>query len=187
MSQMTDPQTFSSAAPSWHDFYLLCGGAAATLAGLMFVAVTFGASLVNDENAATMRAFVDPPLFHFMHVITTACVFVMPSMSPTVFGALILAGAGARSLGLAWVYRHYRRAHKERGDMEASDWLIGIVLPGISFALLMLGGIGLLVGLGPSLTIVAGATLAVLIIGMRSAWELMLWLVAEVGRRDKSP
>ena len=184
---MTDAQSFSTAAPSWHDFYLLCGGAAATLAGLMFVAVTFGAGLVNDENAATMRAFVDPPLFHFMHVITTACIFLMPSMTATVFGALLLAGAAARLVGLAWVYRYYRRAHEERGDMELSDWLIGILLPGVAFALFITGGVGLVMGLGPSLTIVAGATLGILVIGMRSAWELMLWLVGEVARRDKSP
>jgi hypothetical protein len=41
--------SFLAAAATWQSFYLLVGAAAATLIGLMFVAVTFGSSLVTMQ------------------------------------------------------------------------------------------------------------------------------------------
>jgi hypothetical protein len=180
---MTDPDAFVATVQSWHDFYLLTGGAAATLTGLMFVAVTFGAGLVSKANATTVRAFLDPPVSHFVHVIVTACVVVMPTMTGRVFGALLLAGVVLRLASLVWVYRQYREAHRLHGDMELSDWTMGIVLPALAFVVLSVAAIGFLTGLHAWFSPVGGATLGVLIIGVRSAWELMLWLVGEVGRR----
>lgn len=47
-----------------------------------------------------MRAFVDPPLTHFVHVILTACLLVMPTMTAPTFGCLLFLGAALRWVGL---------------------------------------------------------------------------------------
>jgi hypothetical protein len=180
---MMDAEAFLSSAQRWHDFYLLAGGAAATLTGLMFVAVTMGVGLVNDANASAVRAFIDPPLGHFVHVIVTACLLVMPTMTARALGALLFAGVGVRVVTLVWIYRHFMAAHRAHGDMELADWLIGIVFPALAFVAILVAAAGFLVGHEASFTLVAVATLAVLVIGVRNAWELMLWLVMEVGRR----
>jgi hypothetical protein len=180
---MMDADAFLTSAQRWHDFYLLAGGAAATLAGLMFVAVTFGAGLVNEENASTVRAFIDPPFSHFLHVIVTGCLLVMPTMTARALGSLLFAGVGVRAVSLVWIYRRFMDAHRARGDMELSDWLIGIVFPVLAFAAILVAAAGFLVGHPASFTLVAAGTLAVLVIGVRNAWELMLWLVMEAGRR----
>jgi hypothetical protein len=75
----------------WENFYLLVGTAAATLIGLMFVAITFGASFVEVKEVATARAFLDPTLSHFVQVLLTACFVVVPSIRPAVLGALLVA------------------------------------------------------------------------------------------------
>jgi hypothetical protein len=180
---MTEPDAFVATAQSWHDFYLLTGGAAATLTGLMFVAVTFGAGLVSKANTTTVRAFIDPPLSHFVHVILTAAVVIMPTMTTRVFGALLLAGVVLRLASLVWVYRQYRAAHRLHGDMELSDWAMGIVFPALAFVSLSAAAVGFLTGSHAWISVVAAATLGVLIIGVRMAWELMLWLITEVGRK----
>jgi hypothetical protein len=56
--------SFETALAAWHDFQLLVGTGAFTLIGLMFVAVTFGAHLINKKNMVTARAFLDP---HFRY------------------------------------------------------------------------------------------------------------------------
>jgi hypothetical protein len=180
---MMDADAFHSSAQRWHDFYLLAGGAAATLTGLMFVAVGFGAGLVNDANASAVRAFIDPPLSHFLHVIVTACLLVMPTMTARVLGSLLFVGVGLRVVALVWIYRHFMAAHRAHGDMELSDWLIGIVFPVLAFIAILVAAAGFLLGHPAAFTLVAAGTLAVLVIGVRNAWELMLWLVVEVGRK----
>jgi hypothetical protein len=181
---MMDADGFLSTAQRWHDFYLLTGGAAATLTGLMFVAVGFGAGLVTDENATAVRAFIDPPLSHFLHVIVTACLLVMPTMTGHVLGSLLLVGVGVRVASLVWIFRRYMQAHRKFGDMELSDWLLGIVFPALAFVTILVAAAGFMVGHPTSFTLIAAGTLAVLVIGVRNAWELMLWLVMEVGRRQ---
>ena len=39
----------------------------------MFVAITFGSSMIKVENPDAMRAFLDPTLGHFVQVLVTAC------------------------------------------------------------------------------------------------------------------
>ncbi len=184
---MTDLDPFFASAQRWHDFYLLTGGAAATLTGLMFVAVSFGTTLVDAksaENTESMRAFVDPPLSHFVHVLATACVVVMPTMTARVFGGLLIVAIGGRLVSLVSVYRQFRRAHEKHGDMERSDWVMGIGLPATAFLALISAGVGFVTGRFESFTLLGAATLGVLVLGVRSAWELMLWMVTEIGRRS---
>src|SRR5580692_9746483 len=83
-------QSFTVAALTWQNFYLLVGTAAATLVGLMFVAVTFGSSLVTAETSPTARAFLDPTFTHFVQILFTACLVTIPSMGSRLFGSLLL-------------------------------------------------------------------------------------------------
>jgi len=43
----------------WQNFYVLMGGASATLTGLMFVAVSLGMNLVNDASEADIHTYRD--------------------------------------------------------------------------------------------------------------------------------
>ena len=180
-----DPD-FIHLAATWRDFYLLVGTAAATLLGLMFVAVTFGASFVSAEASETARAFLDPTFMHFVQVLLTACAFVSPSMSPTLLGALLVVAGIIRISSLRSVYRQMRAAHERHNDLEVDDWISGIVVPLVAHIALIGTGAGLLMG-RPAFAWLAGVTVVVLVTGIYSAWELLLWLAltrARTGNRD---
>src|SRR5712675_2111028 len=105
---MTPLPSFAAAAASWQNFYLLVGTAAATLVGLMFVAVTFGASLVTEQTSASARAFLDPTFTHFVQILLTACLIAIPTMGTTVLGVLLLVMSALRIASLFQVHRHMK-------------------------------------------------------------------------------
>jgi len=168
--------SFSAAALSWQNFYLLVGEAAATLVGLMFVAVTFGSSLVTAETSPTARSFLDPTFTHFVQILLTACLLTIPSMGPSVLGAVLLLVAALRLATLVRVYRHMRQAHQKHNDLELSDWLSGVVFPLLCHLLLVAAGLAFVRGYAVAFTLLAVVTIAMLVIGVFGAWELLVWM-----------
>ena len=173
---MTPFHAFGDVAATWQNFYMLVGTAAATLLGLMFVAVTFGASLVTAETAQSARAFLDPPFAHFVTVLLAACLMLIPAMTPTVLGGVLIGVTLFRTAALVRVRRHMVEAHARHGDVELSDWLMGVVLPAACYAALLATGAGFITGHAVAFAGLAAVNVVFLLLGIFSAWELMIWL-----------
>jgi len=181
---MTPVPSFSATAGVWQNFYLLVGAASATLIGLMFVAVTFGARIVTKETQVSARAFLDPTFTHFVQVLVTACMMTIPTMGSTVLGILLLAIGALRGAALVRVFRHMSLAQRIHHDIELSDWLTGVALPLVCFLLLGGTGAAFLTGHDGAFNALAIATVAVLLNGIYGAWELVVWM-AVTRRRAK--
>jgi hypothetical protein len=170
---------------AWQNFYILVGTAAATLIGLMFVAITFGSSMMGKvENREGTRAFLDPTLTHFVQVLVTSCFMLVPWMGATVLGALLAVIAAFRIVSLTRIYRHMRAAHRKHGDLELSDWMQGIVVPlamhltlGVSAAMSIAGR--------NVLSLVAIVTIVILLNGIYGAWELVVWIALTRSQQQK--
>src|SRR5690242_18223746 len=65
---------------AWHDFYVIIGGAAAGLTGLMFIVVSLGPSGTVRRAAPGIRAFVTPTVVFFSSVVVVAAVMAMPTL-----------------------------------------------------------------------------------------------------------
>ena len=173
---MTPIHSFATEAATWQNFYLLCGTAAATLVGLMFVAVAFGATIVTPKTAASARAFLDPTVTHFVQVLVTACLMTIPLIVPTLVGVLLLVIGALRTVALRRVFTEMREANRVHHDIELSDWLTGIVVPLTCHAVLAASGVAFLAGYAAGFSGLAIATIATLLNGIYGAWELMLWM-----------
>jgi hypothetical protein len=173
---MAAMSSFAAAAAPWQTFYVLVGTAAATLVGLMFVAVTFGSSIIKPETSGTARSFIDPTFTHFVQVLFMSCLVVIPTMRPRLFGWLLLTVSALRFAALFRVHRHMRRAQRTHNDIELSDWVSGIVVPLLSYLLLGATGVGFVHGHAGAFTALAIVTIAILMLGVFGAWELMLWM-----------
>jgi hypothetical protein len=165
-----------AALQSWQNFYILTATAAATLTGLMFVAVTFGARLVTKESATAARAFIDPIYMHFSQVLITGCLTTIPTLSRTVLGGALLVAGVLRLAGLVWVFQRYLEAHRRHGDMALSDWISSIVLPFFVHLLVLATGAGFLVDHPQALNGLALVTVSLIVLGLYGAWELVMWL-----------
>lgn len=165
---------------AWQNFYLLTGTAAATLIGLMFIAVTFGATRIKVQTTSTTRAFLDPVFTHFVTVLVVACVMVSPSASASFVGGLVAAIAVLRSWALVGIYRRMSEANRAHGDIELSDWLAGVVGPALCYLASVGVGAALIRGgyEAQALSALAIVVVAAMLLGIYGAWELMIWLAA---------
>lgn len=117
----------------WHDFYVLAGTAAATLAGLMFVAASLGASIFSEEDRAPMRAFLTPTVVHFAAVLFACLLMMIPTQSWATLGGLlgVLGGAGSAYCGgivVELIIRH-------RFDVDPSDRIFYALMPFVGYLL----------------------------------------------------
>jgi hypothetical protein len=184
---MTPLAPFPGALQGWQNFYMLSGAAAATLTGLMFIAVTFGSSLVTRETASYTRAFLDPTYLHFVQVLLTSCLLTVPTLGPGFLGGVLFVVGAFRFVRLHWVFGRYRDAQRRHGDIELSDWVMSIALPLLCYLSLMATGAGFLLGHAVALSGLAAVNLALLFIGIHGAWELFVWMAVAVSQRRLDP
>src|ERR1700743_1655128 len=102
----------------WHDFYVLVATASATLVGLMFVALSIGATIFNEEHRAALTTFITPTVVHFAVVLLTGLAIVVPVHTWATIGT-VLAAAGLAGIAycgtlLVWVFvRHRFKVERE--------------------------------------------------------------------------
>ena len=158
---------------TWHEFYLLIGTAGVTLTGLLFVVISLGPRVVASQQATGVRAFVSPNAVFFTTTLVVSAVLMIPALPATAIGALLCVGAVA-SLG----YLAFTRAHQQwrHSKLPILDWVWFVGLPITAYALLLLSGIGFLLQAALSMHGVAVALILLLVIGIRNAWDVVIWI-----------
>jgi hypothetical protein len=159
----------------WHDFYILIGTASATLIGLLFVAASVGASYFNAEREVPLRAFLTPTVLHFS-VILVSCLLSMAPSIGTVLGAL-LTFEGVVGIGYSCNVLSRMRRRGITRTIDLAERCCYIVIPFAAY--LSLTATGLVVGNRPAigLDMLGGVLGALLLLGIRNAWDMTLWIV----------
>jgi hypothetical protein len=175
---MTD--IFIDTLHSWQNFYFMAGGAAATLIGLMLVALSLGQHLVTEKTRAQVEAFATPSVIYFVSALLIACAMLVPDYAPGVLGIIFLVSG---ALGLVRSYSHVRqliRTAIEHQDFTWWDWLAQIILPIAGYAGLMLAGLGFILDQSPlAFGAVCIAMLLLLISAIANTWSLVIWIIEQ--------
>jgi hypothetical protein len=163
----------------WHDFFLLIGGASATLLGLVFVAASIAGAIPNEKlgTAETRALWTKPILGAFGRPLVLAAFGLVPGLSPLYFGCGVAVVAIADLVFLVAVGRGLMRHQREHRDLVGSDWLWNLVLPGATSLLILAIGVALAMGpLWPIYPLAVAIGLH-LVIGVHNAWELADFLI----------
>jgi hypothetical protein len=162
----------------WHDFFLLTGGAAATLLGLVFVAASIAATIPNEKlGDDKMRAlWVLPIVWAFVRVLVVSATGLIPGQTAPAFGYVLvvlgvldLARMARTTLGVSEV-------HRTRERLSATDWAWYVILPATSTIVLGTAGLGLTLAWPLPAQVLAIGLLGHLVVGVHNAWELADWL-----------
>lgn len=164
----------------WTNFYYLCGSSAAGLTGLMFIAVTFGSRLITKDKLSQADMFLSPICYHFIQVFFLCCVASAPTAGPKVLGLIITITAVWRLVRIPNSYRLMKTASQESSDVETSDWIFGLYLPGALYLLLIAAGLSYLLSLAAAPNLFACSLICLLMLGVRVAWDTLLWIATKV-------
>jgi hypothetical protein len=159
----------------WHDFYVLIGTAAATLVGLVVVAVSIGTQIFGREHTEPVRAFISPTVVHFSAVLFSALVAMIPSHTRASFAGVMIFGGLA---GTAYVGRVlYQLFVSGRFKVDVRDRFFYALIPLAGYALMLGSGILLLLRWPGPFEFTAAALLMLLAAGIRNAWDMTVWIV----------
>lgn len=166
---------------AWHDFYVMMGGAAGALVGATFVVATLAGNI--EKRTLGIRGFITPATVHLASVLVSSAVMMVPTLTP-IFLALSLGLGGLA--GVIYGIVVYLRITQLKIDLIDRFWY-GI------FPVLAYGTLGVASWLAlsseePCLDVMAVALVALLIVGMRNAWDMATFMIlGGPGSADNEP
>jgi uncharacterized membrane protein len=165
---------------AWRDFYLLQGGAAATLVALLFVAVSVGIGYLTTKRLRDARAFMNPVVGHFTAVFAASALALAPSRMPALF---LLAVSGGAAAGIVYSVVATRRVMKPTNDR--TDRMACGLVPALAYATIIAAMWLIWSGFAFGADVLAAALLLLLlIVNIRNAWDLTVDLVPRNSERS---
>ena len=161
---------------SWEPFYVIVGTSAAALTGLQFVVIVLGAE-TKILRGSSARAFGTPTVVHFCAVLFLCALLSAPWGGPMA-PAIALAACGIAG-GVYAVVVAVRARRQDDYAPVLEDWLFHAVLPLVSYAAVMLGGMRLASHPDTSLFVIAAASVALLFIGIHNAWDAVIYIALQ--------
>jgi hypothetical protein len=165
----------------WSSFYQVTGEAAATLIGLLFVIVSLSES---RDRASLLRAasiYLTPTALHFGIVLSVSAIAVAPRLE---FGIqfVVVGIAALTGLGNAvWACIGMSRLTPGGPPPHWSDfWLYGVA-PTVLYGALVADAVALATSAGWACAATAITLLALLLLGIRNAWDLVTWMAPARG------
>src|SRR5262245_49330284 len=156
---------------------MLTGTVAATLAGLVFVAISFAIGAKFERTEGDLNAWVAPALIYFGEVFVASAATVAP-LSPAVFAGVLL---GALAIGVpfgAWRLRYLVKQHREEA-IDASTWASQLLFPTLSHVAIGAGAILVVTGDARGMLAIAGGAIVLIACAVRNAWELVVYLLEQ--------
>lgn len=161
----------------WHEFYLLIGTAAAALVALLFVAASIGVGILSRDSAGPTRTYMSPIAFHFTSALFVSAIALVPSHSRLSLGVLIGLNALAGAAYASFVLPRLMTDH----IADLADRICYGIIPLIAYLLGLASAYLIFRGSPHAPEFLAGATVLLLIVNIRNAWDLMLSLTRRRG------
>ncbi|TLN01157.1 hypothetical protein FDZ74_15980, partial [bacterium] len=179
MGGMMNQVTGIAVLDLWKNFYMVIGTAAATLTGLMFIVTTLLAGVRRYVATidAGMSAFGTPTVVHFCTVLLIAGILSAPWQAFLSLSLLLGSTGVAGAIYLIVVLEQMR--HIPSYQTQAKDWLWYLAFPLLAYLVLITGAVALPVNPGLVLYFISAATVFLLFIGIRNAWDLVTYLAIE--------
>ena len=166
----------------WHDFYLLVGSAAGALIGLLFVVVTLTTGANVERTTRGIALYMTPTVFHFAIVVVISALTMTPLLAIDTLGALLGA------IALAGLIYQATKAHGIRTTGTSAHWtdfwFYGAA-PVAWYLALAIVAVEVWRGMPDAPYWLGALAVALLILGIRNAWDLVSWMAPRVDEMKK--
>lgn len=166
----------------WQAFYQMSGGAAATLIGLLFLVVSLMSGRQVSSTSAGIRLFLSPTVFHLASVLVISALALAPDGAGSSRSVLMIAWA---IFGVGCTTLVATRLRSAQDPAHWSDfWWYGAA-PAAVYLALALSTAAVLLREPQAAYFVALCLLALLIVTIRNAWDLVTWLAPRAGGGER--
>jgi hypothetical protein len=161
----------------WTQLYSVTGGSAATLLGLLFVAVSINAPTALGKMHQNSRRLAEQAFQNYVVVMLVSMLALFPSLDVSELGIVTLGLTALRGV-LALVRLYW--AAKEPYEVDSRMKSLRRQLPSlIGFALLIYAAQAMARGAGETRSTFGAAIITLLFSATTLAWELLLRIAAE--------
>ena len=153
----------------WHDFYILIGSAAGALIGLMFVVVTLTSGMDRDRALKGASHYMTPTVVQFTAVLLVSAVASAPVDPRLQRETLVILAAILLAWALVNCWRMFLHPLGGQTVHWTDPWCYAAAPAGSYLALGALAALHTALGVG-------AATVVILVLGVRNAWDLITWI-----------
>jgi len=164
----------------WDNFYLLIGGAAGSLIGLLFIVATITRGAQDPDSALRgASVYLSPVVLQLGMVLVVSALTAVPDASPAVCSVIVALCALAGLAASGRVMFHLKIGKLFRSAHWTDFWWYGAAA---FVADLLLAGSAAAVWLaspGAAAHGVALSLVLILLLAIRNAWDLVTWITAK--------
>lgn len=171
-STVAREMTFHQWVEQWHDFYLMAGTAAVTLAGLLFVALSLHLDRLVEADHAHLLALSRATLTSFVMVLVVSLFMLVPPMSPRMTGLMISVASLAGMFVTSMQMRSVR--HHDAGGFSRQQVRRRTLIPIAGYLLMLSAGAGVFLGVPELLYNMIGGVCMILGNSAGTSWELLV-------------
>jgi hypothetical protein len=161
----------------WGSFYVIAGSVAGALIGLQFVVMALIADAPGRAAGPEIAAFGTPTVIHFCAALLVSALLSAPWTWLLGLQSTLVACGIAGVLYVAIVIRRARRTRQYRPEME--DWIWHALLPLLAYLTLVVAAIVFAPHPDLALSLIAGAALALVFIGIHNAWDTVTFIATD--------
>jgi hypothetical protein len=167
----------------WENFFYLIGSAAGALIGLMFIVITLTAGHDPRRVSRGAPVYVAPIIFHYAVVLVVSAISEVPGLQSWAV-SLILAFCASAGLvySAATTIRLCRRGWEDPIPGWSDKCFYGF-LPTIIYVALVLAASAVWVVERKAVLAIGAIMLALLLLGIRNAWDLATTLAQRAHER----
>jgi hypothetical protein len=169
--------SYSQQLESWRDFYTLTGTTAATLMGLLFVAMSLNPRIMADDGPRHLQAWAGQTMSNLIALLVLSLVCMLPDLNHPAF-ALSLIVIGGQGL-LRGILRLRGATSQPDKSWQLRHLLLRLVLPVGAYLVMLYVGISVLIGNNGSIDLLVWAVFLLVSAGAGAAWALL----AQLGNR----
>jgi hypothetical protein len=149
----------------------------------MFVVITLVADLNTPRSSAAIGAFSTPTVVHFCVALIVSATLSAPWHAFTTAAVALGICGVAGVVYTTFVMRWARRQTAYKPVLE--DWLFHTAFPLAAYGAMTIAAFRLPSDAEHSLFTVAGAVLALVLIGIHNAWDTVTYLAIGQGQQDR--
>lgn len=162
----------------WDSFYLLIGGAAGALIGLLFIVATLTRGRDRDSALHGASVYMSPVVLHLALVLTISALAAVPGVDPQTGGRLVAAGGLIGVVAAGRVVYHLAIARSFPGAHWTDLWCYGVAALAADAALTVAASAVWWSTTRMADLAIAASLVAILLVAIRNAWDLVTWISA---------